>query len=192
VKKGTIGEILLATDFSLCAALAAEAAMTLARRLGARVHVLHVAHGGDERAALAGLSTLGAAPGLEVVTRLATGSAADEIVRYAGENGIDLIVMGTHGRTGLAHLVRGSVAEAVTRAAPCLVLMVKEPRAPEVRGPEATAGQAPAPAGASPPPRPRQCLVCAKPAAESICAGCAQRITAEAWDRKLRELRSHP
>jgi nucleotide-binding universal stress UspA family protein len=49
---------------------------------------------------------------------------ASEILRYATSANIDLIVMGTHGRTGLARVVLGSVAEAVVRAAPCPVLTV--------------------------------------------------------------------
>jgi hypothetical protein len=49
---------------------------------------------------------------------------ASEILRYAKSANIDLIVMGTHGRTGLARVVLGSVAEAVMRAAPCPVLTV--------------------------------------------------------------------
>jgi nucleotide-binding universal stress UspA family protein len=48
-----------------------------------------------------------------------------EIVDYARREGFDLIVMGTHGRTGLKHVVMGSVAERVLRAAPCPVLVVK-------------------------------------------------------------------
>lgn len=56
------------------------------------------------------------------------GEAAGEIVRYAVDAGMDLIVMGTHGRTGLERLLMGSVAEKVMREAPCSVLVVKLPR----------------------------------------------------------------
>lgn len=56
-----------------------------------------------------------------------TGSAASEIVEYARTHGFDLIVMGTHGRRGLSHLLMGSVAERVLRTAPCPVLTVKAP-----------------------------------------------------------------
>jgi nucleotide-binding universal stress UspA family protein len=48
---------------------------------------------------------------------------------YARDHDIDLIVMGTHGRSGLAHLVMGSVAERVVREAPCPVLTIKQSRA---------------------------------------------------------------
>jgi nucleotide-binding universal stress UspA family protein len=56
------------------------------------------------------------------------GDPAAEIVRYARDAGMSLIVMGTHGRTGLERLLMGSVAEKVMRDAPCSVLVVKLPR----------------------------------------------------------------
>jgi universal stress protein A len=56
---------------------------------------------------------------------IAVGRPADTIVRLAREHHADLIVMGTHGRTGLEHMVMGSVAEKVVRLAPCPVLTVK-------------------------------------------------------------------
>jgi len=57
------------------------------------------------------------------------GDPASEIVRYAREARINLIVMGTHGRTGVDRLLMGSVAEKVMRDASCSVLVVKLPRA---------------------------------------------------------------
>ncbi len=56
---------------------------------------------------------------------VATGSPAETIVRIAQERGADLIVMGTQGRTGLSHVLLGSVAEKVVRLAPCPVLTVR-------------------------------------------------------------------
>jgi nucleotide-binding universal stress UspA family protein len=56
---------------------------------------------------------------------VAVGRPAEEILRVAREEEIDLIVMGTHGRTGVRHLLLGSVAEAVTRHAPCPVFTVR-------------------------------------------------------------------
>jgi len=53
------------------------------------------------------------------------GSGARCIVDYATEHDIDLIVMGTHGRTGMSHLLMGSVAERVVRTAPCAVMTVR-------------------------------------------------------------------
>ncbi|HEX6243682.1 MAG TPA: universal stress protein [Polyangiales bacterium] len=60
----------------------------------------------------------------QVTAQLLQGPAASEIVRVAGEQSFDLIVMGTHGRTGLSHLLLGSVTEKVVRRAPCAVLTV--------------------------------------------------------------------
>jgi len=56
-----------------------------------------------------------------------TGTAFLEIINYAREVGADLVVVGTHGRTGLSHMIIGSVAEKVVRKAPCPVLSVKHP-----------------------------------------------------------------
>jgi nucleotide-binding universal stress UspA family protein len=69
------------------------------------------------------------APGIVTTVELG-GVPAGEIVRFAREFGCDLLVLGTHGRTGLGHLILGSVAEAVIRAAPCPVLVVR-PVGPE-------------------------------------------------------------
>jgi universal stress protein A len=57
--------------------------------------------------------------------KVAVGRPAEEILRLAREEKVDLIVMGTHGRTGLWHLLLGSVAKAVTRYAPCPVFPVR-------------------------------------------------------------------
>ncbi len=56
-----------------------------------------------------------------------TGSAFLEIITCARETGADLIIVGTHGRTGLRHMIMGSVAEKVVRKAPCPVLSVRHP-----------------------------------------------------------------
>jgi universal stress protein A len=61
---------------------------------------------------------------------VATGHPADTIVRIAQERRADLIVMGTHGRTGLQHVLLGSVAEKVVRLAPCPVLTVRQSSQP--------------------------------------------------------------
>ena len=62
-----------------------------------------------------------------VVDTIRYGSTLLEIIRHARENEIDLIVLGTHGRTGLAHVFLGSVAEKVVRKSPCPVLTVRHP-----------------------------------------------------------------
>jgi nucleotide-binding universal stress UspA family protein len=66
-----------------------------------------------------------AVPGLGVRIAATFGNAAEGIVRFARSEGCDLIVMGTHGRTGLKHLVLGSVAERVLRTAHCPVLATR-------------------------------------------------------------------
>ena len=60
-----------------------------------------------------------------VETALLQGAVATEIVEYAQKEGCDLIVMGTHGRTGVSHAIMGSVAERVVRVAPCPVLTLR-------------------------------------------------------------------
>ena len=70
-----------------------------------------------------------AASGVTIATALGEGDAIDEIVRLAAENGAGLICIGTHGRTGLARLFIGSVAEGVLRAAGVPVLVVHPPSA---------------------------------------------------------------
>ncbi len=62
-----------------------------------------------------------------VETVKAVGEPATEIVAYAREEKVDLLVVGTHGRTGLEHALMGSVAERVVRRAPCPVLTVRPP-----------------------------------------------------------------
>ncbi len=61
-----------------------------------------------------------------VELKIAVGKPAEEILRVASEQGVDLIVMGTHGRTGLRYVLLGSVAERVARSAPCPVFTVRD------------------------------------------------------------------
>jgi nucleotide-binding universal stress UspA family protein len=122
-----IRRILFPTDFSAYSAVAGRAAADLARQFGARLHVLHVVPPvTDPTPAPAALRSvvgeLGA--GLTIDTHVSSGVPARQIVTYARRAGIDLIVMGRHGRTGVSGLLLGSVAEAVARRAPCWVLIV--------------------------------------------------------------------
>ena len=68
--------------------------------------------------------------GLDVEEVVAHGDAASEIVRVARERNVDLIVISSHGRTGLGRILFGSTAESVVRHAPCPVLVVKPPEEP--------------------------------------------------------------
>jgi nucleotide-binding universal stress UspA family protein len=176
-----IRRILAAVDFSPCSDEGAHAAVALARHFDARLLLLHVVRRAAERAAA--LDRLGAfaearADGVAFTAAVAVGRAAAEIVRFAESEHVDLIVMGTHGRTGLAHVVMGSVAEAVVRRAPSQVLTIRPAGrqraddAPPARGPAAATE-----AG--------HCLVCARSSADRICEACAARIRGEALERML-------
>lgn len=66
-------------------------------------------------------------PTVKFEHHLVTGDPASAVVRLAEEENVDLIVMGTHGRTGLRRLLMGSVAEAIVRRAKCAVLTLKQP-----------------------------------------------------------------
>lgn len=137
-----IQTILHPTDFSPQSAYAFRLACSLARDYGARLILAHVhlpaapyfAEGvpialdpAAEREALR--EQLGRLhpddPLIAVDHRLLEGDPAAEIVTLAREVGCDLIVMGTHGRTGIGRLLMGSVAESILRKAPCPVLTVK-------------------------------------------------------------------
>jgi len=136
------------TDFSERSAFAFSLACTLARDYGARLVLVHVkptAVFSGERAAIPTQAadvwkTLqeqlsnwrSPDPKVNVEHHLKEGDPATEIIRLAQETKCDLIVMGTHGRTGLSRLLLGSVAEQVLRKAPCSVLTVKTPL-PEAR-----------------------------------------------------------
>lgn len=130
--------ILFATDFSPQSDRAYRFARALARDTGARLVAVHViapppfvTYREVERATEA---ADGYRDELEARLRalsadcqLREGDPAAEILAAADEVGSDVIVMGTHGRTGMARVLLGSVAEAVLRRAPCPVLTVKEP-----------------------------------------------------------------
>jgi nucleotide-binding universal stress UspA family protein len=121
----TPGDILFATDFSEASRLAGQTAAEIARHFGTRLHVLHVvAPITDPTPAPAALRAAAAEleAGRPVVTSIASGRVAPQIVGYAHRNAIGLIVLGTHGRTGVSRAMLGSVAEAVMRRARCRVL----------------------------------------------------------------------
>jgi nucleotide-binding universal stress UspA family protein len=139
--------ILFPTDFSENSAGAFGLACALARDHRARLVALHVtdvtdlAYTGygapgaplEERgylkAARQNLEGLEPGPGVKLDRRLEEGDPAGEVLRVAAETGADLIVLGTHGRTGLRHLLLGSVAEQVVRKATSPVLTVRTPSA---------------------------------------------------------------
>lgn len=137
----TIRMILHPTDFSMHSWPALGVARALARAHRAGLALMHVAPAevlaggtfyapadlGPDREELAKLQQ-SAAAGLEgrVTARFCQGDPVTEILLAAEDLGCDLIVMGSHGRTGLRRLLMGSVAESVCRRAPCLTLIVKD------------------------------------------------------------------
>jgi universal stress protein A len=74
---------------------------------------------------LADLAARLAKDGMSATTKVVIGNPVDEITRAIADLGIDLVVMGTHGRTGLKHMLAGSVAERIVRASPVPVLTVR-------------------------------------------------------------------
>jgi|SRR5579884_4307451 len=140
----TIKRILVPHDFSDTADRALAYALALAEKLAARVTIVHAyevpTYGYPEgpalslemaseieRAAKGALENVAARarkPGVEIDTSLRHGPSWSEIDAAAKELDADLIVMGTHGRRGVARALLGSVAEKVVRTAPCPVLTV--------------------------------------------------------------------
>ena len=144
----TAQRFLVPVDFSENANQAVEYAIALASKLGARVTLLHVIQplplgGGDMGVTVpytyiqdleaeitsrmqAYLERVTAA-GLEGEIAVVHGVPFQEILETAKTQQVDLIIMGTQGRTGLQHVLMGSVAEKVVRLAPCPVLVVRQP-----------------------------------------------------------------
>lgn len=132
-----IARVLLPTDFSLCSMWALRYAEELARRFGAEIVLVHVdqslvpdselaqAREGAARKELEEVVTLLRARGMRAHSVLRSGAPAVEILATAEKEHADLIVMGTHGRGGVARVFMGSVTESVVRAASCPVLTVR-------------------------------------------------------------------
>jgi nucleotide-binding universal stress UspA family protein len=144
-----IRTILLPTDFSDCGNYALSFAASLARTFGASIICVHVIEpmvptvgysGMTEPLPIADISDqledsaerelpklaeCEECAGLAVEEVIVHGEAASEIVRVAKDRRVDLIVVSSHGRTGLGRILFGSTAEAVVRHAPCPVLVVK-------------------------------------------------------------------
>ena len=140
--------LLVPHDFSACSSAAADQAAVLAMGLGAQLELLHIrnyemvpeeqANGEynfqlqeSDRHILEGeVSRLKEAhPGLDLNVEVVFGTPVEQIIERAETEGIDMIVMGTHGRRGITHLVLGSVAEKVVQLAKQPVVVVKAPGA---------------------------------------------------------------
>src|SRR5688572_20909758 len=124
-----IERILVPVDYSTTSGVALETALSLARALGAAVEVLHTWTDGNvvaEKEQMRDFLTRFEPPeGVEITSRVQAGAACDVIQTLSSE--YDLIVMGTHGRTGLDRLLLGSVAARVVQQAACPVMTVREP-----------------------------------------------------------------
>jgi universal stress protein A len=136
-------KILFPTDFSTASDAGLEQATALARGMNAKLIILHVEE--PPMAYAAGELYYGVPepntealekllykvtptdPEIPCSHRLLTGDTATEILRTAEQEHVDLIVMGTHGRTGMKRLVMGSVAEQVVRRAKCPVMTTRIP-----------------------------------------------------------------
>jgi nucleotide-binding universal stress UspA family protein len=145
----TLEKILVPTDFSECSEAAVRYGRALAGAFGATLHLLHVVQDpytqpwaaeafpaplGDLLEQWQAQARVRLAELVPEAERAATmvavevGSPFFEVVRYAEDQAIDLIVIGTHGRGPLGHVLLGSVAERVVRKAPCPVLTVRHPQ----------------------------------------------------------------
>ncbi len=133
-----IQKILFPTDFSPASEAALDHAISLARDANAKLLLLHVlepagVYGdapcyGVHEQEFVGEQRLHAVPvdpRVRVERRVVVGMPAEQILAQAVKDEVDMIVMGTHGRTGMMRLVTGSVAERVMRGATCPVLAVK-------------------------------------------------------------------
>ena len=134
--------IVFPTDFSTASDAALVHAEALARQSGARLLIVHVeepplAYGGgelyyglpepDSERILKMLEDVKPSdPSVPYAHRLTMGDPAGEIVRIAADERAEMIILGTHGRTGMTRLLMGSVAEAIVRRAPCPVLVYRE------------------------------------------------------------------
>ena len=148
----TLRNVLVATDFGGASRAALEEGRALALAFGASLHVLHVVSEPLEEvwagyaSAAAFIDTLehrqaqaqrrleAIVPNDElaagrIVVAVAVGDPSEQILAYARDHAIDLIVCGTHGRRGWDHLLMGSVAERIVRLASCPVLSVHSQKA---------------------------------------------------------------
>ena len=134
--------ILVATNFDPASDAALTYGRALAKKFDARLHLIHVAENFFLSPSVTDPHVLKAAVERRLAERLTaedraerrvhavletSDNPADTIVEYANSAPIDLIVIGTHGRTGVSRLLVGSVAERVVRTAPCPVLTVRHP-----------------------------------------------------------------
>jgi len=147
-----MAKILYPTDFSELSTYALRYALSFAHAYQAKLHCLHVVDEAYQYWTAMGPNSVPVGPAtedilqsarkemdsfaaehfkdieVEVITDVVLGRPFMEIIQYARKQCIDLIVLATHGRTGLSHVLLGSVAERVVRKAPCPVLTIRHPQ----------------------------------------------------------------
>jgi nucleotide-binding universal stress UspA family protein len=145
-----ISKILCPTDFSELSLQAIRYAREFAAAFGAQIHCVHVIDDANQYWSTMGPESAPIGPAVEdlrdyaekhminfadehlvglkyaPIARVLAGRPWDQIVQYAKENTIDLIIIATHGRGGLAHALLGSTTEKVSRKANCPILIVRE------------------------------------------------------------------
>jgi len=143
-----IEKVLVPTDFSDFSKLAIQYGLSFCREYGAKMILLHVLEDpfypatgasfgfdmsdfftrmeAESRERLEEIVTPEMAKGIDIERVLVRGTPFLEIIREAKERRVDMIVVATHGRSGLAHVLMGSVTEKIVRKAPCPVLVVRE------------------------------------------------------------------
>jgi len=203
-----VKSILVPTDFSECSQAAVEQAVSLAQTLHVPIFLLHVmeppVYGLD-------FSLMHPAilpvvrhklvemmqqvvdrmknEGIEAEGHFVTGVPFVEIIKAAKKHEADLIVMGTHGRTGLAHVLLGSTAERVIQRAHCPVLTVKavkQPSTPVEKEEVMVGGAHSTSSDISGGKSVTFCHLCAQPSEDIVCEACKIRVQAEAFERKQR------
>jgi nucleotide-binding universal stress UspA family protein len=121
--------ILVTTDLSRYSLAAMEHAASFGLLYASKIFLLHVVDSprgvGAAEGALSDFVGRNLNPDLKVIRVVRSGSPAEEIRRFAEEEAVDLIAMATHGRTGLQHILLGSVAEKVVRLSRIPVLTIK-------------------------------------------------------------------
>ena len=141
--------VLVPTDFSECSEAAVRYGRALAEAFGASLHLLHVVQDPykqawaaegfaapvtdmitqwEEQARIRLEETAAACVPVSATVAVRIGSPFYDIAAYASEKNVDLIVIGTHGRGPIGHMLLGSVAERIVRKAPCPVLTVRHPQ----------------------------------------------------------------
>lgn len=144
-----IKNILLPTDFSPLSLTAADYAVSIAKKYGAKIHLLHVLEktppilairsldlskekirksiDDDAKQQLEEALSKIKNDGVEIITDIRKGIDFEEINNYCSHQNIDVIIIATHGRTGILHTLLGSVAEKVIKYSKCPVLVVTPP-----------------------------------------------------------------